>query len=132
MRKGGLGRGLRFVIACIGFAIADVFQRAGRENHGILRHDADALAQVFQRHVGRTHTVKLDAAGHRVVKPQQQLEHRALARAARPHDGDCLARRHTEAEITQGGLCRARRVMKGHCFKFDSASPMYRLGWKRI
>ena len=111
-----------------GFAIADVFQGAGRENHSVLRHDADALAQIKQGDVARGHTVQEDGVlpcirrnrartSVRVIKPQQKLKHRALARATGPDQRHSFTRFHVQREVAQRRGRRARRVMKIHRLK---------------
>jgi hypothetical protein len=60
-----------------------MFSSALVEKHrAVLRHDADALAQVGQRQVAHRHAVDAHRALLRVVEAQQQLQHRALAGAA--------------------------------------------------
>jgi hypothetical protein len=61
----------------------------------VLRHDADALAQVGQRGsraMGTPSSAPRPPWGG-VVEAQQQLEHRALAGAAGAHQRHRLARR---------------------------------------
>ena len=58
----------------------------------------------------------VDAPLIRNVKPQDQVEQRALARAAWADDGDGLADLELEAEIVENrGL--AALVLKGHALK---------------
>ena len=138
--KGGFGSGHHFIRAGFRLAVADVFQRAAGENYRVLRHDADAPAQVVQRQRPDVGAVQADGSrvagvpGVRIVKTQQQLEHRALACAAGTDQRDRLARTHLQAEA---GQCCGRwsgRVMKRHCFKIDSApcsagADFRRIGW---
>lgn len=126
MRKGSFCSSFGLFIRRAGFAVADVLQRAGRENHRVLRHDADTMAQVFKRHVRGAYAVEFDAAGSRVVKAQQQLEHRAFAGAAGAHDGDGLAGCNVHAEVVQRSLCGTGRVVKRHRFEFDAAAAIDR------
>ena len=86
-------------VAGLGFAVADVLQRAGGKNHRVLRHDAYALAQVLQRHLAARNAVDQEASGLRVVHAQQQLKHRGLARTAGADDGHGLAGLHIQREI---------------------------------
>ena len=106
--KSGLGGGMYFGVAGVGFAVADVFQRGGRENHRVLRHHTDAAAQAVQRQVADVHTIQRDAPTRRfvcaargrvrVVKALQQLEHRTFARAAGSHQCHCFASRHLQVK----------------------------------
>ena len=113
-------------------SIYDIMGRAGLTWYSMEFVPGSNLAQVVQRHIAGRYAVEFNAARGRVVKAQQQLKHRALARAAGPDDGHGFAGLHMQAEIVQGGLRRTRRVMKCHCFKFDSASRPYYLGRSRI
>ncbi len=74
-----LGGGDHFRIAGTGAAEADVFHGIGREDHGVLRHDADRIAQILQGQVADVHAIEPDAALLRIVEAQQQLEQRGLA-----------------------------------------------------
>ena len=96
MRKRSACCGLYLVVAGLWFAVTDVLQRTARKNHSVLRHDADALPQLKQRHVGRPHTIEFNAARSRIVKTQQQLEHRAFASATGAHDRHSFARLHRQ------------------------------------
>ena len=113
-----------FIVAGVGAAVADVLERAGREHHRVLRHDADAPPQRLQVHLVGGHAVERDAAGLRVVKAQQQLKHRALAGTAGADDGDGFARRNLEREITERCLQRTRGVVKGQRLQRDGAAGL--------
>ena len=118
------GSGPDFVLAGLGLAVANVFECAAGEDHRVLRHQADALAQIMQSHVARGHAVQHDLSRSRIVKAQQQLKHGAFARAAGPHDGDCLARRHAQGELMQGGLGGSRRIVEVDAIELDrTAGP---------
>src|SRR6266403_1431526 len=75
-----IGGALDFRIAGIGPPEADVFARGGGERHGILRHQCDPRADLARVGVADRHAVKRDGAIRRIVKPQQQVKQRALAR----------------------------------------------------
>ena len=115
--EGGLGGGLHLVVAGFGAAVADVFQGAGGEHHAVLWHQADGRAQVVQAQRICRHAVQFDGALLRIIKTQQQLEHRALARAAGADQGDCFAGGDDEVEVQQRRLQRARRVVELHALQ---------------
>jgi hypothetical protein len=58
---GQFRRGDDFLVAGAGTAVADVFHRVGREDDGILRHDADRAAQRVQVEVADVDAVEGDA-----------------------------------------------------------------------
>ena len=111
---GHLRRGDHLVVAGVRAAVADVFHGVEREDHGILRHDADRAAQRLQRQVTHVHAVEADAAGLRIVEAQQQLEQGGLAGAGRADHGHRLAGADIEREMRQGGFVQARRIGEGH------------------
>ena len=90
-----------------GPAVADVLHRVGREDHAVLRHDADARAQVVRATARRRRAVERTRARLDVVEAQDQLQHRALAGAARADQRDRLARRDAQAEVAQRRVQRA-------------------------
>ena len=100
MGKRGAGGLTHFVVRGTGFAVANIFHRAGGKNHRILRHDANDVAQIAQRHVTSGDAIERDAATVRIIKAQQQLEHGALARAAGANDGHRFSWRYRQDEIT--------------------------------
>ena len=61
------------------------------EDHRVLRHDRGAPSQFVVRRAAHVDTVDTDAARAGLIKPLQQLEHRALARARWTNQCDGLA-----------------------------------------
>ena len=103
-------RGDDLVVARVGAAVADVLHRVGREDHAVLRDDADAPAQ--RGEVDAVDALAVDADGARldVVEAEDELQHRALAGAARADEGDRLAGRDREIEVRQRRVLGARRI----------------------
>ena len=110
VRIGSARSGDDLVVARIRAAVAYVFHRVGREDHAVLRHDAHARAQRVQCQRADRHAVEQHLAVGRVVEAQQQLQHRALAGAARADQRDRLARPHRERVIPQRRMLRSRRI----------------------
>ena len=81
---GRVGGSPDFFIAGIQPPVADVLHGAGREDHGVLRYQPDAGTDL--RRIGRPDidAVQQHAAVARVVEPEEKLEDRRLAGAARP------------------------------------------------
>ena len=97
----------------VGAAVADVLHRVGREDDAVLRDDADAAAQGLERDPVDALAVDHHGARLDVVEAQDQLQHRALAGAARADQGDRLAGRDGEAEVGQRRMLRPRRIAEG-------------------
>ena len=65
---------------------------------------AELAAQRRRACVAQVHPVERDAPGRRLVEPPEQVERRALARAARSHQGHDLATLHLEVHVVQDGI----------------------------
>ena len=125
-RGGGLGGGEHLGISRLGAAVANIGPGIGAEDHRILRHQAHAgthRLRVGPRHVD---TVEQNAAGLRIVKAQQQLEHRGLAGARRADERDGFARRDLEIEIGERRAIGARRIAEGDALEGDGAAAALR------
>ncbi len=92
-----------------GPAVGDVVGDGVVEQHGVLRHDADRLAQAVLRELAQVLAVDGDRAAGDVVEAVQQPRQRALARAAGADDGHRLAGGDLEADVVQD---RPRRVVR--------------------
>ena len=112
VRVRGARRRHDLVVARLRAAVADVLQRAGREDHAVLRHQADTLAQRGQVGLAHRHAVDGEQARLGVVKAQQQREQRGLAGAAGPDQRDRLARQHLEVHAVERRCVGPRRVVK--------------------
>ena len=78
---GGIGGGAHLFIGRVLAAIADIGGDAAGENHRLLRHHRDLLAQGDGIKLGDVHAVKPDAAALGIEEAQHQLKHGGLARA---------------------------------------------------
>ncbi len=87
-------------------------RRVGREDHRVLRHDAERAAQRVEAERRDRHAVDRDRARLRFVEAHQQLEHRRLAGAGRSDERDRLARRDVEREVGQRGRGGPRRIVE--------------------
>ena len=67
----GLRRRQHLCVTRIGAAIANVVAQRVVEQHRILRHDADGLAQAFLRHGAHRLTINQNIAALRVIKSKQ-------------------------------------------------------------
>ena len=74
-------------VAGVGPAVADVGRGVGREDHRVLRHEADPGAVGARVELGDRHAVEQDAAPGRVVVAHQELEDAGLAGAGRARPG---------------------------------------------
>src|SRR5205814_8150308 len=88
---GRVGRALDLAVGRVGPAEADVLARARGEHHRVLRHERNSRTHLFW--VGRIdrNAVERDHTARGIVKPQQQVEQRALARAGGADNRDLLA-----------------------------------------
>ncbi len=112
--EGGLARGAHLGFPGAQSSVADIFEDARREDDGILRHDREAGAHVPRIRVTHVDAVDAHRARLRIVEPQQQLEHRRLARARRPDQRDVLAGSHLEREVVERRGVGPRGIAEAH------------------
>ena len=98
---GDLRRLPHLIHARILIRILDVVVDGVVEQHRILRHDADVLAQAGLSHVADVLPVDQDAAVIRFVKTEQQSRQRGLAGAGRPDHGDLAPGFDFETDVVQ-------------------------------
>ena len=94
---------LDFLVRRIEAAVADVLAHRRREEHCLLRHDANLAAQRRDGDIADVKAVDGNAARRDLVEARDQVGDRRLAGAARPDKGDHLAGFHFEADV---GECR--------------------------
>ena len=82
-------------------AVADVVGDRAREQHRILRHEADVVAQRSQRERADVMAVDQDPPFVRVVEARDQAGERRLAGAGGADDGDDLAWSGIEGDLLQ-------------------------------
>jgi hypothetical protein len=82
-------------------AVRDVVRDRFVEQHRVLRHDADRLADAAPGDVAQVLAVDPNLAAGRLVQAKQQLRERRLARAAAAHDGDRRAGRSAERHAVE-------------------------------
>ena len=92
MRGGGLRGCLDLSIRRVQPPKADVLAGRGGEDHRVLRHQCDGLAEVGAGHVRQGQPVQRDPARLRVIKPHQKLQDRRLACPRRADQRHRLAR----------------------------------------
>ena len=105
------------LLARPGATVGDVLCDAGREQHGLLEHDRELVAQLGESVVAQVHAVEQDGAGGRVVKARQQTHQRCLAGPRRSGDRHARARRRFERDVVQDrmrGVVGERHVAEGH------------------
>ena len=90
-------------------AVAQVVGDGAREQHRLLRHDRDLLAQRADAVCADVHAVDQHAAGGRVVKARDQADERRLARAGQTDERDHLAGLGREVDVVQHAACRRDR-----------------------
>ena len=91
-----------------GRAEADVGGDAVVEEHHLLAHEGELLAQRRQRPVGERHAVERHAPGGRVEKARQQVHQRGLAGPRGADEGDRLAGADVEIDRLERGARHSR------------------------
>ena len=98
---GGAGRRFDLGLSRAGTAIADVVADRVVEQHRVLRHDADGLAQAGLGDAADVLAVDGDAPAADIVEAVQQPRQRALAGSGGTDHCHSLAGRHLEADAVQ-------------------------------
>ena len=80
-------------------AEADVVGYRPREQVHVLQHEAEQAAQIGGIEIADVDAVDRDPTTPDVVKAQQQIDQRRLARAGRADDADALTRLDLEAHV---------------------------------
>ena len=114
LRISRFGGSVHILQTGVGSAVADVLDHGAREDHGLLRHDGHALAQVVQAHLIDRHAVQHDAARLRVVKAHEQIKQSGFAGPTGAHHRHGLAGVDLTTELVQRPGIRPRRVMETH------------------
>ena len=82
-------------------AVAQVVGDRAGEQHRILEHDGDALAQRSDAVLAHVDAVDQHASGRRVVEARNQADQRRLAGAREADERDHLARPGLEGDVVQ-------------------------------
>ena len=95
---------VQFLLRGILFGIEQVLADAAVEEIAVLRHHADAGAQIGKVKVAHVGPGDFHAAPKHVIQARNQIHDRRLARAAGPDDGVHLPGRHRKVDILQQRL----------------------------
>ncbi len=94
--------------------------------NGSCKHDAEQAAQILQIHFADVDAVEQDLAALNVVKAQQKLNDRGLARAGVADDRERLAGLDAEGNVAQNPIfvlgCRAAVIGEPDIAEFDFAA----------
>ena len=108
------------LFAGAGSTIGDVEADGIVEQHGILRHNTDVLAQAFLADAADVLPVDTDAAAIHVIEAEQQTRQGRLASAAGTYHRQRMPRRDGEADPMQDRSISL--IGKGHIVEADAAS----------
>mmetsp|Transcript_23657 Transcript_23657/g.64158 ORF Transcript_23657/g.64158 Transcript_23657/m.64158 type:complete len:278 (-) Transcript_23657:3842-4675(-) len=102
----GHARGRLHLLLCRpGLAVGDVLRDGAVEEHRLLPHQANVLAQPPQLKPAEIGAIQEHGAAIRVVEALEELHGRGLARAAAAHEGHGLPRLDGEREVrVHGGV----------------------------
>src|SRR5690554_6203208 len=116
----GLARGLDHLgLAGVGAAVEDVLAHRTVQQRGVLGDHADVRAQRVLLYAGDVDAVDQDPPGLDVVKAQQQVHQRRLARAGASDHADAFARSHVQVQAFDHA--RALAVVEVHALEADVA-----------
>ena len=102
-------------------AVADVRGHGAREEHGLLRDEADPRAQIGLRHLAHVDAVHQHAALVDVVEPRNQSGERRLAGAGAADDRRHLAGMRRERDAGERRFLGAG-ILEGDVLEFDVAA----------
>ena len=115
--RGARGRA-ELVGARVGLAHPDVVLDGAVEEPRVLADERHAASHLLEAQLAQVAAADRDPAAIGIVEPEQQPRDRRLARAARAHDRDALARPNVEAQLDVRRATRPRigerDVLEGH------------------
>ena len=95
--RGGHDVGLAGVRA----RVRDVLGDARREQHRLLEHDRELVAQIGQPVLAKIDAVEQDLTGARIVEARQEAHERRLPGSCRPGDAEPRAGRDLERDVIE-------------------------------
>src|SRR5262249_25900051 len=107
---GRLCRGDDLLLSRIEPAVANILAHRAAEQDRLLRHQADLRAQTLLRHAAHVVAIDQQRAGRWVVKARDEVDQRALARAAGPDQRDDLARSDGKRKVIEDRVLLGRRA----------------------
>ncbi len=111
---------LHLGVARLPAAVANVVADGIVEQHGVLRHHADGLAQRLLRHLRDILVIDQDAAAGQIIEAEQQPRDRRLAGAGGPDHCHCLASGYLEADAFEDTAFRL--IGEGNVLEADCAT----------
>ena len=107
-------------LARVHTTIQQILANRSTEQHGLLRHVTDLIANPFHRQVLHIHTIPRYHATRRTIQTHQQLQNRALPTTTLAHDAHHLVLVDGQIEVVENhGV--ARLVLEGHVAEDDVA-----------
>ena len=107
VRVGLPGGFFDFLLRSFGTAEADIVQNGIVKEEGVLGDNADVLAQGVEGDAAQVEPVEANGAALRIVKPENEGKHGALAGAAGSDESDTLAGGDAQGDVLQSGDFRA-------------------------
>src|SRR5216684_4671050 len=99
--QGSAGRSFNFLLRDIGLTVSNVVASRVVEQHRILSNDSDLRSQRRESDIADVIAVDEQAATGRIKKAGDKMHQRALAGAARSHDGQHFSLANFEVDIAQ-------------------------------
>src|SRR5262249_41229884 len=114
---GGLSRLRDLVVGRLGTAVADVLGDGEPEQHRLLLHERDLVADGLKRELAQVALVDRYAPGGGIEQAWDEVEERGFPAARRPDEGDGRTRFDHSGDAVQDGL--ARVVAEPHVLEGD-------------
>ncbi|KAF1061315.1 MAG: hypothetical protein GAK39_05778 [Variovorax sp.] len=111
---GGAGGGHDLGAAGVRLAVGDVLRDGAEEQEGLLQHQPDVAPVVGHGEAADVGAVDLDRALGGVVEAADQVDQRALARAAVAHQADHLAGLDAQVEVVDDGARAVAEAQPAH------------------
>ena len=121
MRRRSARCGLDLGIGGLGAAKANVVACRGGEDHRVLRHQGQRLAEGAAGHGVERHAIKADLPRLWVIEALNQLDHACFAGPRWADKRHGFARRHGERDIVKGRRIRPRGIGEAHVIKGNLA-----------
>ena len=112
---------LQLLVRRVRVAPAQILLDRAGEQHVLLQHDRDLVAQRLQIVLPHVHAADPHAAVRHVVQPADELHQTRLRRPRAADDADGLAGLHMEIDVRKRAALRRRRILKVDMVKIHVA-----------
>ena len=111
----------QLLVCRVGVAPAQILLDRAREEHVLLQHDRDLIAQCLDVVIAHVYAAHLDAALGHVIKPRDEVDQRSLGAARAAQNAYRLPRLDLEIDLFERAAVRLLGILEVDSVKLDVA-----------